>query len=519
MITERLMKPGQWSLRFREDAPFSLLNKPDWFDLIIITPTRLLPLESYSDANVLASAIYAGVVVDRPSLYDIGGEGLAYLLGTDDGTGEIAIGSPISNTAGTLNDWFDDLLPVNGLTKGTVTNTGVTLTWDDQYMTRREAIDYVCKTVGAEWVVNPDLTVDAAAPSTLFVSTPTVVITRKPEGTEGATIGIEATQASRNSTIRGYANTIGVIGQNGDGAKVASAVSIGSNVYKHPGGGNISMERLANAPTAPAGTVQAYADALLAANSAPRTGIELSSATYAVPRHARPGDSVYVYDLQAGLTDDANQTMWRGELISPVMLRVKSYTWGVPKGMGVYLRHYGSAVEYTDLSDAVMYEQADTSWEVGWITTAQDPDLDPSQQAPAYLGVNGQILDRVGTGKKITFTPTWSGTLGDGTLTGNYVRIGDLCEGWIDLVWGSTTSHAAATQLFTLPFTADRSFGSIGEARLEDVTVARYERVCTLTSTTQFYMETEAGVIVTNTVPWTMGNGDKTTVHFRFFCA
>ena len=51
-----------------------------------------------------------------------------------------------------------------------------------------------------------------------------------------------------------------------------------------------------------------------------------------------------------------------------------------------------------------------------------------------------------------TFTTTWSGTLGNGTKVSYYMRIGRRVEYRIAVTWGSTTSHAAATQTFTLPF-------------------------------------------------------------------
>ncbi|MFF3300975.1 hypothetical protein [Streptomyces sp. NPDC002908] len=71
-----------------------------------------------------------------------------------------------------------------------------------------------------------------------------------------------------------------------------------------------------------------------------------------------------------------------------------------------------------------------------------------------------------------TYTPTWtsSGTnpsLGNGTLTGRYIKIGRTCTASILLTTGSTTTYGTGTYLFSLPFTAAAAVVScLGPARL-----------------------------------------------------
>ncbi len=53
-------------------------------------------------------------------------------------------------------------------------------------------------------------------------------------------------------------------------------------------------------------------------------------------------------------------------------------------------------------------------------------------------------------GKWISYTPTWGGTggtpsIGNGTLAGRYVKIGDLVHAEIDLIFGSSTTANSAT--------------------------------------------------------------------------
>lgn len=56
-------------------------------------------------------------------------------------------------------------------------------------------------------------------------------------------------------------------------------------------------------------------------------------------------------------------------------------------------RRSGSTPTYTDLSEWVEWEGGDTVWEVG--ASAWDPDQDPSQLSPAYLGANADVAGRV----------------------------------------------------------------------------------------------------------------------------
>jgi hypothetical protein len=62
----------------------------------------------------------------------------------------------------------------------------------------------------------------------------------------------------------------------------------------------------------------------------------------------------------------------------------------------------------------------------------------------------------VNAGRLISYTPEITGsttdpTLGDGTLTGHYTRIGNFVNAWIYWLFGSTTDKGSGTYIFTLP--------------------------------------------------------------------
>ena len=52
------------------------------------------------------------------------------------------------------------------------------------------------------------------------------------------------------------------------------------------------------------------------------------------------------------------------------------------------------------------------------------------------------------------YTPTWSGTIGNGTLVGGYQRVGRTIHFRIGISWGTTTTHPASSQAFGLPVQA-----------------------------------------------------------------
>lgn len=72
---------------------------------------------------------------------------------------------------------------------------------------------------------------------------------------------------------------------------------------------------------------------------------------------------------------------------------------------------------------------------------------------------NEQVRDNFASGATWTsYTPAWTSTgtqpsLGNGTLTGSYVRIGDTVSFQMLLTIGSTTSIGTGTYALSLPFT------------------------------------------------------------------
>ena len=118
------------------------------------------------------------------------------------------------------------------------------------------------------------------------------------------------------------------------------------------------------------------------------------------------------------------------------------------------------------------------------------------------------------------YTPTLSGwTLGNGTVSGTYMRVQKFVAFRALLVFGSTTAAASAAPTFTLPSTVSSNWnflGQIGWGTFYDSGTATYSVIPRLaTSTTvALYLSGTNGIHTTpsTTSPFTWTTGDAVLV-------
>lgn len=113
-----------------------------------------------------------------------------------------------------------------------------------------------------------------------------------------------------------------------------------------------------------------------------------------------------------------------------------------------------------------------------------------------------------------SFTPTWTNlTVGNGTSTGKYKKIGKIVWFKIDLVWGSTTSISSSVSA-SFPVTAQTG-GSYTVAHGESIDASTgdsFSLMGRLASGSAFAVLTDNGtknVAVTATVPFTWTTSDE----------
>lgn len=127
-------------------------------------------------------------------------------------------------------------------------------------------------------------------------------------------------------------------------------------------------------------------------------------------------------------------------------------------------------------------------------------------------------VEIAGHGAWKTYTPTWTGVVGNGTMTAAWRRQGRTIHFRIEIVWGSTTTHAAAIQSLTLPVAPHAAYVNFhpinGNARVLDSGVNSWAYHIEVQGTTIVFtggISTTAPAVagqVSNTVPFTFATAD-----------
>ena len=124
------------------------------------------------------------------------------------------------------------------------------------------------------------------------------------------------------------------------------------------------------------------------------------------------------------------------------------------------------------------------------------------------------------------YTPTWTATggtptIGNGSLTGRYIKAGNLCHFTVRLALGSTSSLGTTTQwAWALPFTATAS--SVASVFIYDVGNAYFVGAAPITSgASSFGIITDSlstGIGYLQPMTWSAANGDNMTVSGTYEC-
>lgn len=142
-----------------------------------------------------------------------------------------------------------------------------------------------------------------------------------------------------------------------------------------------------------------------------------------------------------------------------------------------------------------------------------------SGQVPTAAELNAITTDIVSSlGAWTAYSPSWTSlgtqpSLGNGTLTGAYQKIGRTVLFKISLTAGGTTTFGTNVYLFSLPFaSADPGLSPHGTACIQDSSAGQFNRHALLWTATTVLLQAEAGTNVTNTVPMTWASGDKVNI-------
>lgn len=188
-------------------------------------------------------------------------------------------------------------------------------------------------------------------------------------------------------------------------------------------------------------------------------------------------------------------------------------TW-IPVGVGPHA-HTPAAI------GAISNELVDAKGDLIAATAADTPArLAVGADNNFLQAASGQATGLQWGGTYTAYTPTFTNlTLGNGTVTARYLRIGKMCHVEIQIIFGTTTTIGAPVSL-TLPFNIANisAFAVVGNTSFQDSGVSNSlgGAVLTNANTVLFVTYNTTGTYITEaaitpTVPFTWTNNDRIT--------
>ena len=372
-VQEVLKALGSWEVKLLPQTPRDVLDALDYFGHVAIVPGRLDPAQ-YGD-NLLTTARYVGVVRTKTIGDDgrtnapqddlsVGGVGMAFWLGDEDGKGDV-IENEIAPASASFATAINMLLPASGaVTAGTIYSVSGQYTGSHRYESPRSAISYVCDTMSTtsipvSWRVNGNGTLDAGPASNLFVVNPTCVITTKDAGED---MSLRALPGSVDVTrdVEDYTTRVVLLAE-GEGTSIATGAADISPAtgYKDIHGNALKLTRLVSESDTSTGNADTRAALQLSRFTSTRNALTLSTSDYDVHGSFVVGDRVWVYDPDSGLVDTSTEITFRGNRINPIKLQVTETAWAVTDGYTVAYRT--ATGTWINLTDYVEFETDATS--------------------------------------------------------------------------------------------------------------------------------------------------------------
>lgn len=372
MIREGFMQLGEWDVQLLPEAPLSVRSQVEHYWQIVVTPSRVPGLDA-SRSDVVANARYRGPVLemsdDRTSLRGAGM--LHYLTWSENEAPGPAFGQAW--------DWSDYLLEMEsnhsqwsqvGLDQQAVVDEPAA-TWpdstadssDDLPTNMFEELLFLAVVLGCEFYVNAqrEFHSGGAQSSSLFTTTPTVILMRGQDGRDLDLIGLPLVEWGVTYDAWDHASSVSVYGTGG--ASATSSVLL--DVYAADGTAS-SREVIEVSTTIDNANDAGKRAEAIGLDHLRRQVVEVSVDVVDPGRWMKPGDFVWAFDPLNDVTNTAQATYYHGMHVNPAKLRLYGMRWPLTPGMGVYLvnKDASATPEVVDLSDFVAWESGPTVLEV-----------------------------------------------------------------------------------------------------------------------------------------------------------
>jgi len=412
-VTERLMGQGNFNLNFSQEfTPTEIVETIKEWGHIVITPQEI-DVDTLSDSEILDISRYTGIVLNRTleeGVVTISGTGLQLYLGDGAGKGMVIaesnnIGKVRTYTAATLTESLfnstvstgkpygimrDESGNLQAIRQGTITNPSGTYTGQHFVETALSALKFISETLGTEYRINMDGTIDAGTASNLFAgvgtSEPNTIVVKSAYGQDPEFEGVVPQGLRTEFDATDWVSRVDFTGEVGyfdTATDVAGEANLSSIPYKDLHGENLKRVGLVQEPEVPEAKLNDRAQTILNELSRVKKVLNLDLEQYEVSGDFKPGDYIYAFDPEIGFVDtqadataesrDLYEIVFRGQNITPVKVRVMGVTFPITNGMGCYFRDKDG--NYTDLTQYVQYEFGAAQVELGDVQRSIADDL------------------------------------------------------------------------------------------------------------------------------------------------
>lgn len=377
------MAPGWWRLGLQRGCPW--LDDIREFGMVCVTGG---PVASADPDTILAQSIYTGVLNHDLSndLTEFTGAGACVWMGDEDGKGDIDASQRNLDTADSgssvnLTEIIGNLVDYcNGVTVGTVKSVGNVVGVIPRGMTARQWLTESftfgvsdTDTIGLEWRLNHDLTLDVNDPDQLFADG-AVLLTGDGRGHRTLASGLEVVgcEPLRIASVNVENYATGEVWYDRDADAGAEADNSTPTTYYAPDGSTIRWRRPraqnASEPLASLGWAIVLLIIIDTITGEVEREIDVTTEAASTQLHRiiRPGDWVRFWDPTGRLVDLNETPLYLdGQLVWPMRLRCTAIEWSAPPTSGVYHLTPDATPTVIDLTPWVAWDNSAPRLEVG----------------------------------------------------------------------------------------------------------------------------------------------------------
>ena len=401
-VTERHMGVGNFTVSFSQEfTPTEIIESIKEWGHIVITPQEV-DVNTLTDSDVLSTSRYTGIVLNRSleeGVVEISGQGLQLYLGDGQSKGMVIaesknIGKVRVYTNTTLSETLfnstvssgkpygilrNELGNSQAITQGVIYEPSGTYIGQHFVQTALSALKEVAEYLNIEYKINANGTIDAGPPANLFDgvnSDPSTIVVKSGYGEDPNFDGVVPQGLRTEFDATDWVSRVDFVGEVGyfdSATDVAGEANIGSNPYKDLHGNALSRSGLVQQPEIAINQLNSRAQLMLNELSRVKKVLNLDLEQYEVSGDMKPGDYIFAFDPDIGFLDtstdaaaesrDLYEVTFRGQIITPVKVRVVGLTFPIANGMGVYFRDKDG--NYTDLTQYVQFESGAAQVELG----------------------------------------------------------------------------------------------------------------------------------------------------------